>query len=259
MINNMKIRFSLSIFCLLFLLPFFASAQTERHYSYDSIAQTFHINQDSTVSVKETQTFNFTGEYHVGRRSIALRGVGAIDGVAVEDGETGQALVYSRSRLDKLDPASWGKYTYFTDNGYLNIEWYGNLKDSSHRFVLYYRLHDVIRSFKDYDELYFNLATEYKVPIAHIEATVVLPKEVDPKSLRAILTSTGNDPTLSRVSEVRDGRTFFFSREHVAPMEGVTITARWPKGVLGHSVRPKDMFISKWIITSEGWMKRLFQ
>jgi hypothetical protein len=255
----MKISFSLSIFCLLFLLPFFVHAQTERHYNYDSIAQTFRINQDSTVSVREMQTFNFTGEYHVGRRSVALHGVGAIDGVSVGDGETGQAFVYSRSRLDKFDPASWGKYTYFTDNGYLNIEWYGNLKDSSHRFVLYYRLHDVIRSFKDYDQLYFNLATEYKVPIAHIEATVVLPKEADPKSLRAILTSTNNDPTLSRVSEVRDGNTLFFSRDNVAPMEAVTISARWSKGVPGYSVRPRDMFISKWILTPRGWIQSLFR
>ena len=220
---------------MLFLLPVFVQAKTEvRHYSYNSITQTFRVGEDSTVDVEEAQTFTFVGEYHVGRRSILLRKVGSIENITVEDGATGQQFTYSPSRLDKLDPKSWGKYTYFLEDGYQRIEWYYSLKDTSHRFVLKYRLRDAIGFYPDYDELYWNLATEYDLPIAHIEGRVILPRDVGKANLNGVFYVSGHQEG-TRVA-AQDGQTIFFSYDHLAPQTAFTIAAGWPKGIV---VRPE--------------------
>lgn len=233
---------------ILIAAPSLAHAQETRSYVYDSIAQEFTIEKDSSVIVAESQTYNFVGSYNVGWRSISTKGVGAIDDISVEEGETHLPYVFSPVRLNKLDPASWGKYTYVTDNGHKNIEWYYNLTDTKHTFILHYRLHGVVGFYGDHDELYWNLATEYDVPITHIEATVRLPEEQDPDKLSAVLYTTNNDPAIPRESVVRNGRTLFFSRELVVPMESVTISAGWPTGMILKSAYWQDFARINW-----GW------
>jgi len=76
----MKTRLkSLTIISTLFLIaPVFLFAQTNRNYYYENISQKFTVNQDTSVNVEETQTYNFTGEYHKGWRSIPLNKVSDI-------------------------------------------------------------------------------------------------------------------------------------------------------------------------------------
>ena len=181
--NNFA-KFIISIFVAILFFPVCAGAEEgARSYSYEAISQTYTINVDSTVDVAESQTFNYVGEYHKGWRAILLKGVGSIDNISVVDKDTGEVYKKVSSTLDKTDPKSWGKYTTYAENGHQNIEWYYNLKDTSHTFTLKYRLHGAIGFFNDRDELYWNLATEYGVPIKHIEATVVLPSNVSSDKL----------------------------------------------------------------------------
>ena len=248
---------------LVIFLPAFTYAQTGnteagRSYSYDAIAQTYVVNEDSTVDVTEAQTFNYVGEYHKGWRSISLKGVGLIDDVSVLDQQTG--IVYKKvgSTLEKTDPKSWGKFTTYVGSGHQNIEWYYNLKDTSHTFVLKYRLHGVIGFFADHDELYWNLATEYDVPIKHIEATVILPQDVGHDRLGGYI----YDNQLPTVPVAAFGdKNIFFSKEGVLPREQVTIAASWPKGVISHSAYWQDLLGLVWgwvlgllvVFTSIGW------
>jgi uncharacterized membrane protein YgcG len=246
-----------------FAFPGLVSAQV-REYQYQSISYSFLIEKDSTVLVSEDQRYAFQGEYHLGYRTIPLVGVGSIDQIRVSDTDSGKLLTYSTSRLEKTDPNSWGKYTYWTENGNLNIEWYYDLEEkvsASRAWTLQYRLHGAIGFFDDHDELYWNLATDYSVPIAHIDATVLLPEVLDTEKLQAVLYTSNTDPMLSRESSVRDGRTFYFSREHVGVKEEVTIAAGWPKGVVLWSGYAKDTLKQEWglllgiclIITSLIW------
>jgi hypothetical protein len=228
------------------LTPSFVSAHgTDRSYLYESIVQDYSVHEDSTVDVVESQTYTFIGEYHVGWRSIALKGVGSIDRISVSDGTTGESLIYSSDRLDKLDPKSWGKYTYFRENGHMNIEWYYNLDDTTHTFVLSYRLHGALGFYRDHDELYWNLATEYSVPIKHISATVHVPDGVGESLHGFFYLNTAPGVPIA----AQDQRTISYSSESIAPYEAVTIAAGWQKGVVSVSAYYKELLLSIW-----GWL-----
>ncbi len=151
-----------------------AQAQ-ERSYHYNSISITAWVNQDSTVDIEERQIFNYQGEYHKGWRSIPLQRVSDITNVRVVDAGTGQLLRYSSKRLNKSDPNSWGRYTVFRSGGSINVEWYYDLHDTTHEWIIRYRVHGGLSFLSELDELYWNLFTDYPVAVDQVEARVFLP------------------------------------------------------------------------------------
>lgn len=209
----------------------------ERSYSYDSIKFDFQVNPDTTVDVIERQTYNFTGEYHQGWRNIPLRGVSAITDIAVIDAATGNYLAYSPKRLEKTDPASWGKFTTFRQNGERVIEWYYNQANTSHGWLLKYRLHGALGFYADHDELYWNLFTDYQVPVARAEAKVILPtNQFDVAQLQ--ITGYG-EPVLPE-TRVLNPQTFFLSADNLPPGEKLTMAAGWPRGLVNRSLFWRD-------------------
>jgi hypothetical protein len=215
------------------LLPVFGWAQSERSYYYDKISQKFTVNKDTTVDVEEIQTYNFTGEYHKGWRSISFNKVSDITDVLVFDGATGLPLQHVSSSLEKTDPNSWGKYTYRKSGRNLEIEWYYNAKDVTRFWILKYKLIGALSFLKDEDELYWNLFTDYDVPVKKAEATVIIPPNYfsvqDLKS--KIYISKADNP----IAKILDEKTFYFSAENVSPEGDVTIAGGWPKGVINRN------------------------
>jgi uncharacterized membrane protein len=222
----------------LLLLPLVSHAQA-RSYHYASIESAYDVRQDSTVAVQETQTYDFVGAYHVGWRSIPHDKITAITDVSVSDG--GKELAYSSSRLDKDDPSSWGKYTVFDDNGATNIEWYYNLANTKHTFMLSYVVHGALAFYKDYDELYWNIFTDYDVPVDSVVATVHVPGSIT--TPQSTLYTTG---THDYESHMQDNSTFFFSAKDIAPQESVTFAAGWQKGLVDKSAYWLDLLRLYW-------------
>lgn len=215
---------------LTFVVPTFLFAQDGRSYFYESISQKFTVNKDTTVDVEETQTYNFTGEYHKGWRSIVLKGVSDITNVSMLDGETLYPLEYTPLSLEKTDPQSWGKYTYRRNNGNLEIEWYYGARDTTKTWILKYKLIGALSFLKEKDELYWNLFTDYDVPVLSANATIVIPPNTYSPSdhqVKIYVTNAENP-----VSEVLNNRTFYFSVENISPKGIVTIAGGWPKDIV---------------------------
>ncbi|NCU42155.1 MAG: hypothetical protein EOM19_05580 [Candidatus Moranbacteria bacterium] len=55
-----------------FGMPLFVLAKS---YSYESIDITIDIRKDTTFLVRETQTFQFSGEFHKGYRQVFLKDI----------------------------------------------------------------------------------------------------------------------------------------------------------------------------------------
>lgn len=203
-------------------------AQSVRHYDYANIAVTYAVQKDSTVVVTEQQTYDFTGSYNQGERIIPHKGSGAITAVSVADSATGQPLTFAGSRaLDKTNPRNWGKYTVTNSGGNTVIDWYYNLADTTHTWVLSYTLHGAITFAKDHDELYWNLFDSYTVPVLQTSATVVLP-EADTQPTATFYVNGEH----SVVSERPDDRTFHFAASNFAPGEAATVAVGWQKGMV---------------------------
>lgn len=212
-----------------------AYAQTDRSYHYKNINITATVNTDSTVRVDEKQTYQFVGAYHLGWRSIPHEKIDGITDVLVVDDVTGVPLTYSRSRHDNGDTNGFGKYTYFDENGATNIEWYYDLADTDHSWTISYTAHGAIGFYKDYDELYWNLFTDYDVPVDSVTATVILPT-ADTAPLSTFYSEPKKEFTLERPNL----STFVFKTEGVAPNAKLTVAVGWQKGVLDQKAYYKD-------------------
>ena len=108
------LRIILSVLTCLTIFTSQTNAQTsEKSYFFPSIDATITTNKDSSIIVSETQTYAFTGTYHTAWREIPHKRLSAIKVLSVVDADTNTPLTYSRSKLNKDEPASWGKYTTF--------------------------------------------------------------------------------------------------------------------------------------------------
>ncbi len=236
---NKKITHLFLVVVLLFIFSF--QAASAKSYSYDLINVFIKINQDSTFDVEEQQTFNYTGEYHNGWRSISLNKTDQISDMEVVDGETGKPLVYSSKRLDKLDPESWGRFTYFKEKGAQNIEWYYNLSDVDYKWIIKYKVHGGIGFFSDSEELYWNIFTDYDAPVKEASAFVSFPDGVDLTSVKAGAFRNNDLPEYSINKEIAaDNKSIFFRGFSFDPQEDFTVKIDWPKGFVSQSAYWQD-------------------
>lgn len=241
----------LKIICFVFAIffAFFPSANAQnKSYHYDSIIFDIKINEDTTFDVEERETFSYSGQFNEGLRDILLNKISAISDIGVIDGETGKPLTYSFGKLDKTNPENWGKYTYYKENGAQIIEWYYDKADTKHEWILKYKVHGGLGFFEDHDELYWNLFTNFNVPVSKVEAFVKLPKNTDKEKLEVNLYLLKGQSQESNFSILND-KTFYYSVKNVQSKEPVTIYAGWPKGIID-----QNKFWLDWISVFWGYV-----
>lgn len=210
----------------LLTVPLIAGAQAERSYHYKSIDATYTVHRDTSVDVEERQEFEFVGQYNLGYRDISHKGVDAVTDVQVIDAQSGEPLEYSRKKLDKTKPESWGKYTVDKDNGSTIVEWYYNQKDTTHAWILRYKIHGAIAFYDTHDELYWNVFTDFDVPVDFVGATITLPEAITKRS--GTLYTTNQHEYNSMNS---DEQSYYLTVAGIEPQEDVTFAVGWQKGV----------------------------
>lgn len=226
----------------LVVFPGFVFAQA-KSYSYEAINFDIRVNQDSTFDVTERQIFNYQGSFHAATRDIPLRLVGSITNVEVRDGATDQPLQFSAKRLDKLSPSSWGKYTRYRSGGAEHIEWYYDLADTTYEWIIKYRVHGGLAFYRNHDELYWNLFTDYQVPVGRVEAQIILPvNNFAISQLQATPYASSVTPSL----QILDNRNFNLSAFNLPPREKLTIAVGWPKGLVSEQSYWLDWLKINW-------------
>lgn len=206
-----------------------------RSYYYEAIFYDIDIHADTSVTVAEHQIYQFDGVYHQGWRSIPHHKIDAITDVSVVDGESRIPFSYSASRLPKEDPTSWGKYTTWEEDGATNIEWYFNderLLEGTpvqHTFSLYYTVHGALSFYDTHDELYWNLFTDFEVPVQGVYTDVITPGVITEPQSRWYVE---NEPTHHTFIERTGENSFRFTGALFAPGEDATIALGWQKGLI---------------------------
>ncbi len=242
----MSKRLFFVIALIIFLSPLTVRAEN-RSYHYDKIDTTIIINSDSTLTVEERQTYNYTGKYTVGWRSIDLNKLGSVTDVEVFDGETGEKLekLFKRPVTDTTLPtqSDYGKYATFKQNGHQNIEWYYNMENTTHTWILKYKVHGAIEFGKDSDRLYYNIFTNYDAPVKNVQVKVVMPTNESP--------GFGAYRTLvnKKIEQSINGREIVFSSTDFAPREALTIDVIFPKNII-----TKTAFWKDWLKSNYGYL-----
>ncbi len=228
------------------LLAWDASAQdsADKSYRYQRIDTHFTLRTDSTVSVEERVTFAFTGSFHSAWRTISLDRLGAITDIAVLDGATFQPLHLSSKRLDKTDPKNWGRYAVWRSEGVQNIEWYYEAEDASRTWILTYVIHGAIAFGQSQDRFYYDVFTDYKVPVDEAVATVTLPQALPAQEIIAAAYTTAT-PQIPAAYDDKTGMVAF-EDSGFAPYDAFTIDVGFPSGLISRGAYWRDWLSLTW-------------
>lgn len=223
-----KIAGFLAILAFLFMFCGQVSAQTDesKWWDFEKWAVDISINKDSTFIVRETQTFNFHGNYHWVKRDIAKDKVRAITDVKVFD-ENGREL--APPEVEITDDVSQTSVK-------LNFD----LTDTQATWTFEYKVtgglgyFEATDEYPAHDELYWNaVSSDRDVPIGSVEVFVHLPEAVDEGGmLQTLYTGPAGNDIPSDTYEVADGKTFRFWGSDIGAYENFTIVAGWPKGIV---------------------------
>ncbi|MEI6042593.1 MAG: DUF2207 domain-containing protein [bacterium] len=242
------------VFLFLFLLSSHSvKAQENKVYFYKNFDVNISVQKDATFTVEEKQLYSYKGNFNKGYRDIPLDKLSDIKDISVIDGQTGQALIYSSSILDKTDPSSWGKYTYYKKDGEMIIEWYYNLADTDYLWILNYKVYGGLGFYNDHDEVYWNVFTNYDVPIASSTVYVNLPPNsfVSTDFTTAAYTnSSANNPR--KLYRDSDHMFEYFTAGPFSSKENFTIALGWPKGLIDESSFWKYWFSANWSYLASG-------
>src|SRR3989344_4402351 len=192
-----------------------AQAQSETQvYAYQRIATYIAVNTDTTIDVEEHQVFVYEGSFHVGWRSILL---------------------------DKLDPDSWGKFTTFREGGAQNIEWYYNLAVTTYEWVLRYKVHGAIAFGRVSDRLYWDIFTDYQVPVGKTEVEIILPAAAAQNTVGQYSYRTFDAGAGAQSYDEGSG-TFSFTDQRFSVGEDYTTDVSWSHGVVDQGASWRGVF-----------------
>jgi uncharacterized membrane protein len=224
-----------------------AFAQENKVYYYKSFDANITVQKDSSFIVEEKQLYSYRGNFNKGYRNIPLKGLGDISDVEVIDGETGQSLKYSSDTLDKLSPSSWSKYTYYKQSGEMIIEWYYNLSDTDHLWILKYKVRGGLGFYKDHDEVYWNIFTNYDVPVASSTVYVYLPaNNFTPSDFTAAAYTSDAANNPHKWYRDSDHMFGYFTAGPFTPKQSFTVSLGWPKGLVNEADFWKYWFSTNW-------------
>jgi len=215
----------------------------ERRYWYSDFGAAITVSTNSTFTVEEIEHYVYVGEFHQGLRTIPLAKVNAITDVTVVDARTNQPLTWSPKQLDKTDPSSWGKYTTFEQNGNQNIVWYYDLAGATdYGWIIRYTVHGGISFGQQSDRLYWNIFTDFDVPIEQSEVSVKLPQPVPAAEIAQYAYRSNTAQTIEQ-AYFPDTGVFQFISGSFSPKEAFTVDVSWPHGIVSQAAFWGDFFM----------------
>lgn len=213
--------FFIFIFIVVFVFNFIFVSSTfgqEKSWNFEKWLVDITIEKDSTFLVRETQTFNFHGNFHWVKRDIAKQRLRKITDVKVFDEE----------RRELTPP----EIEISEDSSYVSVKINFDLTDTQKTWTFEYRVHGGIGFFEKHDELYWNaVSSERDVPIREVGVTVHLPEEISEEQImqKLFIGPTGSTKTSNNFSVI-DRKTVRYWGENIRPHENFTIVLGWPKG-----------------------------
>jgi len=193
--------------------------------TYDTEIQ---IQQDGTFSVRETIGYDFGNESRHGIIRDLVTDIPnqegkqfrvGVDAITVSDLQ-GKPYSFSTSRsgnalelkIGDPDVIVTGKKTY----------------------VIQYAIQGGLRYFADHDELYWNvIGANWEVPISRATTSVTLPSGVELEDVSySCYVGSQQSKDVARCSIAQTGSTLTYATVYLAPAEGMTIVARFPKGAV---------------------------
>lgn len=176
------------------------------------------VAPDSTMTVRETQTFNFQGDFSwVTRTLLKTKGI-LYDQIEVFD-SAGRVLNSS-------------DYSVKETSAEIIITIKFDLHDTQATWTIKYRALNALGDFEEHDELYWNVvSSDRAVAIREASAIVHLPGTFEASELQTrLLVGMSGSTEESTNIEIIDSSTIKYSASDIPAYEDMTLVAGWPKG-----------------------------
>jgi len=228
---------TLGAFLALQLFPLGTAVAQSYGWGWDikDFNTTIQINKDSTMTVTEHISADFTDEEHHGIfRDIPVQ-------YKDTAGNESAIPIHVKSVTDDSGKA-W-QYEVNDQGDYIEIK-IGDpdvLLNDVENYNITYTAERALTNYEDHDELYWNATGDkWEVPIEKAEATIKLPQSVETSKLKATCyTGSYGSTDKNCTSKVVDGTTFQYtataaSKDDAAlsEYEGLTIVAGYPTGII---------------------------
>ncbi|MBD3157091.1 DUF2207 domain-containing protein [Candidatus Peregrinibacteria bacterium] len=219
-------------------------------WNFPEINQDITVMESGKIRVVETIQADFTNDGHRGiYREIPLQ----------YKNEFGNPLNLRFSLISVNDENgnphpiadqgnSWGTYT-------LRIGDPDTLRNDVATYVITYEIDRALGYFDDHQELYWNIFTDWDVPVLESSATVHLPEDkassINEDELRAVCyTGTIGSVETKCTAEIVDKTTFRYTMNNTAPPgEAFTIVAGWPANI----IESPSLLASVWWFITDNW------
>lgn len=222
----------LLILGMYFLFPSKSFAQ-----SYTDYVKSFHsdvvLNQDASISIKETINYHFASSEHGIYREIPVNY--KVNGVFVRPTllKLNDLYYYQNSSPD----LKFTTYERSSNNGYviLKIGDADTTITGDYTYVIDYRLIYAINYYDDHDELYINITGNgWEVPIDEVSANISLPGVIKDK-----ICYTGViDSNISNCTMLEgNNNTLTVNSSALDSYEGLTVAVAMPKGTIANTTQ----------------------
>lgn len=202
---------------LLFGILFFwvlplTSQAAEKSWHISNWQTNIQVNQDASLSVTDTVTFDFVGSFSFVTRTIDQQKFDAISDYKVRDEQ-------------KNVVAQDDDLTYDAENSRYTNTIHFSAQNESRTFTFTYKIFGALSYFEDHDELYWNiLPSDRDVSIDQAKVVVKLPQKVDASKLQHAQYGEGENQT----SLVNNNGEYLYSGNSFPASSNFTIVAGWP-------------------------------
>lgn len=229
----MKKLFS-ALFLSLGLLLIFSSEAFATDNQYDHV-NTFHsditLNQDSSISIKETIDYHFASYEHGIYREIPTKY--KVTGAFVRPTRLVLNSLYYYENSNSSQ--TFDQYEQSTNNGYtvFKIGDSDNTIIGDYTYVIEYKLIYAINYFNDHDELYLNInGNGWEVPVDSVTANISVPGEITDK---VCYTGISGSTEINCTLLASDTNTLTLTAGPFAEYEGATVAIKMPKGTIANT------------------------
>ena len=238
----------ISFFLALSVLFLYGNGAFAKSYEYQSIDVDIAIHEDTTFTVQETQTFSFDGGFTKGWREIPIKDFDGIRDVRIFSEDRGDFLEYDAHLSQEYSPEQKGKYTYKKQNGVYQIWWFFDAQDEVRTWTIRYTVVGGITFLENKDELYWNILTDYDVPVRGIERyhysflmSGIKKWTQDDLQMMAYL-----DGGAMSSYQVIDARTAVAQASIFSQAETFTVALGFPRGIIERGEYWEDFFLMYW-------------
>ncbi|MBN1290032.1 MAG: DUF2207 domain-containing protein [Actinobacteria bacterium] len=201
-------------------------APAEKSWEFERFDSDITINEDGSLSVRETLVVNFSGSFTFFNRDLSMQKGD------FSEGKTYGAVRYKDIKVSNLEGGTHKDFKVKSDGGVTRVTINFSAADEQMGWIVEYRMTGAVIYGPERDRLYYNaVPVDRDVPVRESRTTVKFPAGTNTGILSYMLyLDPGYPPASSDYG--KDGDTLWWEVTGIPPHTTYTIDVEFPKGIV---------------------------